>query len=332
MRPMSYNGWVYGYANPSRFADPSGNIPCEILPPDEREECTSGGGGANGYGSVPPSYPADLPPCTSALLAAGELCNPDPCDPDPIYDPPLTNGQDKALQVYYQFKNHPGWWNDHGKKELSTLTVLAIMANFEGADLLKWDQKGSKYFAEAFGRTYWAWCPNGCQIKKGIPPRNLLSFLRGSQAWLARTPYNTPETYYNFTKAKEISRQVLYPYGASYNWRTGWNGDMNRPIVWANVQGSNPLWFKNWIWFASDGLNRGNSHIGFGEHQITYVFGGQGEIAARNQLRTFYIMSYNQIREHCTSRGAYSCVTMVSAVERPNWVPKIYSEYGNKTK
>ncbi len=29
--PMSYNAWLYGYANPVAYTDPSGTIPCELL-------------------------------------------------------------------------------------------------------------------------------------------------------------------------------------------------------------------------------------------------------------------------------------------------------------
>ncbi len=328
MRPMSYNGWAYGFANPVRFTDPSGNIPCEALPPDEQAGCNGSGNGGSGGGSAPPSYPADLPPCTPALLAAGEMCNPDPCDPEPIYDAPLTYTQDKALQVFIQFKKTPGWWNDYGKGELSLRTVLAIMANYEGASLLKTNGKGPKFFAEAFGRTYWTHCPSKCGIVNGVPSLQLLNVLKGSQAWRVRTPNNTLESDYSIRVAYSISHQILDLVGGGATWKSGWY-DRNRPAVWANVQGGNPLWFKNWIWYAEIGLNGNPEHIGEDPHEVWFMWGG-GADAAKNNLATFYIMSYNQLVEHCTSRGAYSCVTMPSSVTCPDWVPKVYGNYGVK--
>ena len=40
-QPMSYNAWLYVYANPTNFTDPSGfTPPCDMLPPGEdREAC-----------------------------------------------------------------------------------------------------------------------------------------------------------------------------------------------------------------------------------------------------------------------------------------------------
>ena len=35
MQPMSYNAWLYTYANPVNLIDPSGRVPCELLPPGE---------------------------------------------------------------------------------------------------------------------------------------------------------------------------------------------------------------------------------------------------------------------------------------------------------
>ena len=78
VRPMSYNGWVYGFANPVRYIDPSGNIPCELLPPIDQAGCEEGAGGSSS-GPQPPLPPMSLPYCTPRLLAAGEPCMPGPC-------------------------------------------------------------------------------------------------------------------------------------------------------------------------------------------------------------------------------------------------------------
>jgi RHS repeat-associated protein len=37
--PMSYNLWNYTQSNPINYTDPSGNVPCSMLPPGERPDC-----------------------------------------------------------------------------------------------------------------------------------------------------------------------------------------------------------------------------------------------------------------------------------------------------
>jgi len=38
-RPMSYNAWLYGYANPVNLTDPSGRDPCDGFSGQDKEEC-----------------------------------------------------------------------------------------------------------------------------------------------------------------------------------------------------------------------------------------------------------------------------------------------------
>jgi len=37
-RPMSYNSWLYVYASPINFVDPTGQTPCSMLPPEDRPD------------------------------------------------------------------------------------------------------------------------------------------------------------------------------------------------------------------------------------------------------------------------------------------------------
>jgi RHS repeat-associated protein len=37
-RPMSFNAWLYTYANPINLTDPSGQVPCDMLPPEDQIE------------------------------------------------------------------------------------------------------------------------------------------------------------------------------------------------------------------------------------------------------------------------------------------------------
>ena len=61
MRPMSYNGWVYAYANPVNYVDPTGFIGCQKFNEDislgyfsyQKRSCTSGTGLLVNYRSSP---------------------------------------------------------------------------------------------------------------------------------------------------------------------------------------------------------------------------------------------------------------------------------------
>ncbi len=346
-RPMSYNGWLYGYANPLRYIDPSGNIACELLPPEDQAGCQQGTGGSSGSGTggtiLPPNNNG-LPYCIPAVVRMGKPCIPIPCPlpgagggtpasggggsggGTPGNPPPQPSGGIE-LDVFYNFVDTPGWWNDNGEGELSLTTVLAIMGNWEGAEFLKyadsWGAYNKNAFAEAFGRTYWQHCPTGCYIEDGIPSQGLVNFLSGSEAWGNRTPSNTSETEYNLPEAFNIANRTIDPVGGDSSWKGGWTGDENRPAVWGNVESINPLWFKNWVWYPQ-GVPGKPKHIGQGEHEIWFSMGIEA-----GGPRTFYIMSYNQQEAHCTNLGAFSCVRMQSSTGKPNWIPNIYETYGS---
>jgi RHS repeat-associated protein len=58
-QPMSYNAWLFTYANPVNLTDPSGHgqFPCELLPPEEQEDCWIGNPpNVSGYNEkIPPA-------------------------------------------------------------------------------------------------------------------------------------------------------------------------------------------------------------------------------------------------------------------------------------
>ena len=56
-RPMSYNAWLYGYSNPVTWTDPSGMVPCSMLPPEDQEGCE--GAPASHGNTITYNYKAD---------------------------------------------------------------------------------------------------------------------------------------------------------------------------------------------------------------------------------------------------------------------------------
>jgi hypothetical protein len=76
---MSFNAWLYAYANPINLTDPSGRIPCEMLPPDDQAACVTQG-------------EPDPAPITY------------PVDPGNSYEP-----SDPLLWSAYQCENDGGW-------------------------------------------------------------------------------------------------------------------------------------------------------------------------------------------------------------------------------
>jgi hypothetical protein len=53
--PMSYNMWNYTLSNPVNYTDPSGNVPCHMLPPEDQVNCVA----TNDGGSDSPPEIAD---------------------------------------------------------------------------------------------------------------------------------------------------------------------------------------------------------------------------------------------------------------------------------
>jgi RHS repeat-associated protein len=66
-QPMSYNQWNYTLSNPINFTDPSGNVPCHMLPPEDQVNCVaSPAPNTRGYNEkIPPRnitwYPSQNP-------------------------------------------------------------------------------------------------------------------------------------------------------------------------------------------------------------------------------------------------------------------------------
>jgi RHS repeat-associated protein len=54
-RPMSFNAWLYVYANPTNLTDPTGQVPCDMLPPEDQQGCL-------GNDPADPNAPPPPPP------------------------------------------------------------------------------------------------------------------------------------------------------------------------------------------------------------------------------------------------------------------------------
>jgi RHS repeat-associated protein len=316
IQPMSYNPWLYVYANPINLTDPSGM--CVGI------NCHSDGGTAlSGVSSISAllSAPTSLTSNQTMFSYNSNPCQPGVINPEPDLPPDpaqLTSGGKAALQSFEAFRNTRGWWWVPRTNEFTIMTVLAIAINYERSDLFDINthaKQNEEKFIEAFGRSYWDKCKGGkCQISNGYPDAALLNFL-GLTAFKNHNPSNTPITDHNFPRAFEIADRVLYPSGTDATWIDGWY--LNNPAHWGNLVSTNPLWFKNWVTYAQNG-RRADPHMGSDPHQILFSSGP-------NTGNTFYMLTPAQATAHCGK--APSCVQMTDA-NGPRPEEWVHSSYG----
>jgi len=289
-RPMSYNRWLYGYANPIAFIDPTGYYSCQNFPAKDIATCLKiRSGMGRPEGSV-------------GFLA-------DSSDE--------TWSEEFGIWFHYLLETIPGYWTNRedGSADLAWVIGLGIaveIANYMGVQ----DKEGSDVrnaFQEAFLRKgssegfydmmgsrqavrdlvkygYWGdWKDPECsRIYNGTIFEEEF-----------RKQLNNRKNNFGFDNAIELGKTILEA-------QPGLIEDPNRPWEWGNIQADDPVWFREWIQMTDE--NTSDIHG-------TWLVVGEG-IGKEATLDTLYVHTKNQKYALC---GLKRCLDMTDADE-PLWV------------
>ncbi|MCS7016686.1 MAG: RHS repeat-associated core domain-containing protein [Gemmatales bacterium] len=346
--PMSFNKWLYGYSNPLSYSDPTGNSPCSLLPPDDRQDCenitTIGNKVSYPNPQVEVVSQTGLVICTNDLVRHGELCIPVHClyPADllhPLASEPSIPRSNKGLGKWFHYllQNVPGWWNRDrkAKREEVVLNLIALSFATEVSEDEAYSGNLSirrlvGYMAEAYARKAWSWS-SGFYSFIGSREAVFNRMMPTLFVNLRPDPNNPTKTIGDWEineRAKRFANmmnalQRRLNYGQHYArlilYTPSWHqADANRPYEWGNVKEGNPVWFKQWInvqapMLADGKLPLDRAHPG----SAIWYAAPRGAPLANG---TGYVMTKAQQEELC---NAYEqgCVGMPNTVQRPSYIP-----------
>jgi RHS repeat-associated protein len=263
--PMSFNAWLYVYANPVNFSDPSGSIPrpwhppiptcahCYLIEDHEArriclEECLCG--------------LLDSQDDEYSLLPEGDI-------PERAYK--------RLMDPMYENQ----WWRE---LDDSTLMFFAVTGYLEMGPLTRMGGGDAAIAAatEAFARRFYYQCPSGCGIEGGVIDKEFKWIMKYAQSFrsLANT-MNASLTnlhYGSYSYAIKFAENILKPKDTSWkivNW--------NRPWGWFNTQTPDESKYFRKLWDH----NGDTSRIG-----VYWLMESENK-------KDFCVLTRNQEKEHC---------------------------------
>jgi RHS repeat-associated protein len=293
-RPMSYNAWLYVYANPVNLTDPGGMCPdmnrdgkcdrsweCDLMPSPYREWCwgelgcagNGGGGWGGSWGGRPDPLSFD-------------------CGQMPGYYHPVCN-------TYLALRDNPGWWNKNSSGTLTPQRFLGLFLRMEFCDYFKAIDEQIK--KETTARNFYYLCPylpgNGCD---SYSASDIINYITWKELATTRGRYLLVSRYASaaeisaiwvddpirYSSADTFENAFLYPCA----WKSG-IGSWDVPVDWGNVSMCRSEYYPNHPKKCEpyeEAVNRQVDHqIYLGEDQV-YLKSGKGDSAL--------ILTYRQLR------------------------------------
>jgi RHS repeat-associated protein len=228
-QPMSYNNWLYAYANPVNLTDPSGERP-HIPPPPP--------------GIRPPlDFPPLPPPLCSPYSPTDGECIPIFCRtdflplacPDVLTSEPGTSAGKGKLFVDL-LKQCPGWWHEEYNLnyELAAVRVALVLAYYweSISHILNQPAELHEAMGEAYAHKYWQLVRGSSGFPEGayglIGGRE--SVRRRLETYIpldARTDINVPSGHTTFRAVLNIWDKYSHQPGGDRRYR-------HRPYEWGN--------------------------------------------------------------------------------------------------
>ena len=220
-RPMSYNAWIYVYANPIGFIDPSGECPdnngdgkcdpgwqCELLmDPEAREHCRQ---------------------CTHPL--------PQPLDPNLL----IESGAQKVYDTFIALRDNPGWWNNYDKKSsMTTHDMLELLLAMEFSDdarridvALQKQTTVRNFYSLYVYRGSWCNSKNQNAVIEYITAKDLAD-TRGRHLLVPKGA--DPGSIWINSRYRWSTVDFSTAFKAPGQWNSGW-GNNRVPMDWGNLE------------------------------------------------------------------------------------------------